>query len=147
MWFELYVRKHYGKAIEYYKEALAINPNYEQAYINYADALILQGNIENTIVFCWKIITERKDLSFVHYNFGKLFYTRNYMKEVLMFTNENYKKDDRYIKMIGQLSYFIGNEMISRGMTREGIYFFEKSLQADPSMIKAKTILQNLSGK
>jgi tetratricopeptide (TPR) repeat protein len=71
------------KAIEEFKEALRIYPNYEGAHNNLGNAYYNQGRIDEAIVEYEETIRLKPDFVGAHYNLGRTYYDKGRMDEAI----------------------------------------------------------------
>ncbi len=115
--------------LENYTKAIALDPNFSNAYNNRSNVYANMGNIQEALNDLNKAITLNPKSSVAYYNRGKIYSDSEKYKEAIKDCNKGIELDPNYM-----LAYF------NRGVTyhkigrhQEAIADFSKAIQLDPT--------------
>tara|TARA_B110000008_G_scaffold60207_1_gene59786 strand:+ start:424 stop:1995 length:1572 start_codon:yes stop_codon:yes gene_type:complete len=119
----------FDAAINIYKEAIKIKPDYADAYNNLGAAQKEKGDIEEAIVSCKQALKIKPDYAEANINLG------NALKEKSDLTNaiNHYKLALRFNSKNAEAYYNMGIVFQERGDLEEAINSFQQALNINPS--------------
>ena len=126
-------------AIENYKHAIKIKPDYAEAFNNMGIALERQGKMEEAIESYNKALSLIPDYAEAYYNMGNTLEGQGKPKEAI----ESYKKALSINPDNAEACNNMGNVLEDQGKMEEAIVSYKKALSINPNDAKA---FWNLSG-
>jgi len=123
----------YGQAIESYKKAIAINPDYADAHYNLGIAYRKQGEYDLAIASYQKAIAINPDDAKAHYNLGYAYRKQGkYDLEI-----KSYKKAIAIDPDLAKAHYNLGNAYGEQGEYDLAIASYQKAIAIDPNLAEA----------
>jgi len=139
--FELSLRGQKDEALEHYREALRINPDFELAHINLGSALFSQGKKAESFAYYQSVLKAKPNLSGVHHNYGILLLRTGKIEEAVFHFREALRFKPAYAEAYNSL----GAALISQGKIQEAMANFRQAIRIKSDLVEAKTNLKNLS--
>ncbi len=128
------------EAIEHYRKALEIKPDYPDAHNNLGIALASGGRIDEAIEHYEKALEINPDYAIAYNNLGIALASRRRDVEAMAHFRKALEIDPDYAEAHADL----GNVLARRGQTNEAILCYERALQLKPSFASAHNGLGNL---
>ena len=127
------------KAIEYYKEAININPEFADAYNNMGSAIIAKGDFEQAIVSLKKALLISSNFSNAHNNLGIALKNIGSLSEAI----ESFKKAIKIDPLNPQALYNLGDAFLEKGDLDFAIDSYKKAIDINPDFHNAYLNLGN----
>jgi len=123
----------YDKAIEYYKKAIELKPDYTEAYYNMGGAYYDKGNYDKTIECCKKAIESKPDDAETYYGMGGAYYHKgNYDKAI-----EYYEKAIELKPDYAEAYHNMGAAYYDKGNYDKAIKCYQKVIELKPDYADA----------
>jgi len=139
--FEFALQGQSKKALEQYREALRINPTFEQAIVNYGSALFASGQIDESFAHYQNALKSNPHRAPIHYSFGALLLRAGRNEAAAGHFQEALRIDPEFAGAWNGL----GAVMLRQGKLAEATMLFKKALQANPDCADARVNLLNVS--
>jgi tetratricopeptide (TPR) repeat protein len=136
--FALTARGRPDEAIKHYKEALRINPDFEQANINIGLALLSQGKFDECVDYYQEVLRVKPDYAKVHNNLGAVFWRLGKTEEATIHFQEAVLIDPNYAEAHNSL----GAALVFKGKNGMAIAHLQEALRLKPDYALAE---RNLS--
>jgi protein O-mannosyl-transferase len=127
------------EAIEHYRTALEIKPDYPDAHNNLGIALASRGQIDEAIAHYRKALEINPDYALAHNNLGIALANCGQIDEAISQFRKALEIDPDYAEAQADL----GNVLAHRGRTNEAILCYERALQLKPGFASAHNGLGN----
>jgi len=126
-------------AIEHYRKALDIKPDYVEAHNNLGAALASCGRIDEAMEHYRKALDVKPDYAKAHNNLGIALANRGRVAEAMAHIGKTLESEPEYAEGHANL----GNVLARRGRTNEAIRCYEQALQLKPDLASAHNGLGN----
>ena len=136
--FALTARGRPDEAIEHYKEALRLNPDFEQANINIGLALLSQGKVDECIDYYEKVLRLKPGYAKVHNNLGAVLWRLGKVEEATVHFQKAVLLKPDYAEAHNSL----GAALVFKGKKEKAIAHFLEALRLKPDYALAQ---KNLS--
>jgi len=138
--FALTARGRPDEAINNYKEAIRINPDFEQANINLGIALLAQGKFDECIDYYQEVLRAKPGYAGVHHNLGIVLLRKGKLDNGVVHLREAIRLKPDYAEAYNSL----GVAMVTKGEIEAGIRIFRKAFQIKPGYLQPKINLNKL---
>ncbi len=138
--FELALQGQYSKASEQYKAAVRINPDFEQAYINYGSMLFASGQIKESLAYHQDVLKTKPYFAGMHYNFGVQLLRTGQLDAAAAHLQKTLQLKPGFAAAYNSL----GAVMLSEGNLAAAAALFQKALQIDPDQGDARRNLNSV---
>jgi hypothetical protein len=139
--FELALHDRTDEAINHYRAALGINPDFELAHINLGSALFSQGKIEKSLAYYQATLEQKPHFAGVHHNLGILLLRVGRIDEAIVHFQEALRIMPDYAEAYNSL----GAAQVSQGKIIEAMANFRQAIRIKPDLMAANTNLKNLT--
>jgi len=136
--FALTARDRPDEAIEHYKEALRLNPDFEQANINIGLALLSQGKIDECIDYYQEVLRVNAGYAKVHNNLGAVLWRLGKIEEATVHFQKAVLLKPDYAEAHNSL----GAALVFKGKKEKAIAHLQEALRLKPDYALAQ---KNLS--
>ena len=116
------------KAIDAFKKAISIKPDYADAYNNMGNALKGQGKLEEAIEAYNKVLSIKPDYAEAYYNIGNVLKEQGQLEEAV----EAYKKALSIQPEYAEAYYNMGIALQDQGKLDEAVSTYNKALSIKP---------------
>ena len=117
-----------GEAIEAYKKAISLKPDYADAYYNMSNALKDQGKLEKAIKYYNKVISLNPNYADAYYNMGVAFKNQGKLDQAITAYNKVLSLKPNY----ADAYYNMGNALKDQGKLDEAIEAYNKAISLKP---------------
>ena len=128
------------KAINSYKKALLLKPNYADAYCNLGMAQQIKGNFKDAISSFKKSIKCNQNFVGSYFNLGYLFTSIGKLDLAIIYYKKAISLDPSYFEAYLNL----GNVFKSRGKFNSAIYYYKKAIDLNPKSYEGFCNLSNV---
>lgn len=126
-------------AIESYKKALSIQPDYVDAYYNMGIAYKAQGKLEEAIKVYKKVLSIRPQYAEAHYNMGNIFKVQGKLEAAIRSYRSALSHKPDYVHAYNNL----GTSLREQGRLEEAIEAYTMALSIKPDYADASNNLGN----
>jgi len=127
------------ESISQYQMAVAIKPDYAEAYNNLGEALDRTGNVDEAITQFQKAVEIQPDYATAHYNLGIALREKGRVDEAIAHFKQALQIDPNYAAAHGNL----GIALLNSGRVDEAIAHFKEVLRINPGRAQAHNNLGN----
>jgi tetratricopeptide (TPR) repeat protein len=127
--FVLASRGQVDDAIDHYRQALEIDPDYQLAHNNLGAALAGRGQVDEAIAHYRRALEIKADDELAHNNLGMALVSRGQADEAIEHFQKALEIKPNYVEAHGNL----GLELASRGWLDEAIAHYRKAVEVDPN--------------
>jgi protein O-mannosyl-transferase len=128
------------EAVEQYKHAIEVNPDYAEARYNLAVLINHQGQVDEAIEQYRKVLKIAPDSSDAHLNLGAALARQGHDDEAI----EHYREALRILPQSADAHNNLANALVRRKSFDEAIRHYESALRFDPNYVAAHFSLANL---
>ena len=123
--------KKYDSAINYFEEAIRLNPNFSEAYNNLGNTKKRVGKIDEAISCFEKAIQLKENNIQAYLNLANIYKENKYFKELIKIYEKILSFNQNDIKTL----YNLGSAYLFLGKISEGKYYFEKIIEINKNHI------------
>ena len=123
--------KKYDSAINYFEEAIRLNPNFSEAYNNLGNIKKRVGKIDEAISCFEKAIQLKENNIQAYLNLANIYKENKYFKELIKIYEKILSFNQNDIKTL----YNLGSAYLFLGNISEGKYYFEKIIEINKNHI------------
>ena len=123
--------KKYDSAINYFEEAIRLNPNFSEAYNNLGNTKKRVGKIDEAISCFEKAIQLKENNIQAYLNLANIYKENKYFKELIKIYEKILSFNQNDIKTL----YNLGSAYLFLGNISEGKYYFEKIIEINKNHI------------
>ena len=123
--------KKYDSAINYFEEAIRLNPNFSEAYNNLGNIKKRVGKIDEAISCFEKAIQLKENNIQAYLNLANIYKENKYFKELIKIYEKILSFNQNDIKTL----YNLGSAYLFLGKISEGKYYFEKIIEINKNHI------------
>ena len=123
--------KKYDSAINYFEEAIRLNPNFSEAYNNLGNTKKRVGKIDEAISCFEKAIKLKENNIQAYLNLANIYKENKYFKELIAIYEKILSFNQNDIKTL----YNLGSAYLFLGKISEGKYYFEKIIEINKNHI------------
>lgn len=138
--FALTARGRPDEAIQHYKEALRINPDFEKANVNIGLALLTQGKFDECIEYYEDVLRAKPGYVGVHHNLAVVLLRKGKIDEAVVHLQTAVSLKPDYAEAYNSL----GVAMVFKGDIEAAIRIFRKALEINPGYSQPQTNLNKL---
>ncbi|MDB4285648.1 tetratricopeptide repeat protein, partial [bacterium] len=135
----LFSKGQYDEAIEHYREALRIKPDFEPAHNNLGNALFVKGQFDDAIKHYREALRLNPDSFDAHNNLGVALRSKDLIDDVIKHYREALRLNPDYIDAHNNL----GIVLKSKGLIDDAIKHYREALRLNPDYEKAHNNLGN----
>ena len=121
------------EAIEHYKEALRLKPDYAAAHNDWGAALETEGNLDGAAAHYAEALRLDPQFAQVHYNWGRLLANQGHTEEAIAHYREAVRLQPDYATAHTNL----GAALANAGKTDEALAEYHEALRLDPRLAEA----------
>ncbi|MGA2255165.1 MAG: tetratricopeptide repeat protein [Thermoguttaceae bacterium] len=121
------------EAIEHYKRALEIKPNFAEAHCDLGNALVGRGQVDEAIGHYRRALEIRPDYFEAHNNLGLALAGRGQVDEAIILYRKALKIEPDYVEAHNNL----GNALAGSGQVDEAIAHYRRALEIKPDFAEA----------
>jgi lipopolysaccharide biosynthesis regulator YciM len=129
----------YRIAFEHYHTALRIKPGYQEAHLNYGQALAATGNLDSAITH-YKEALRIMPTAEVHNNLGTAYAQQNHLDEAIAQFEKALKTSPVFVEALCNMGY----AMFLKGKNEQARYYLKKALQVRPGYQEALIRLRKI---
>ena len=129
----------FGEAIEAYKKAITLKPDFAEAYYNMGNALKEQGKLEEAIQAYTKTISINSNYAEAYLNLGNAFREQGKLEKAI----ESYTKAISINPNYAEAYTNMGNAFKEQGKLEEAIQAYNKAISRKPDYAEAYTNMGN----
>ncbi len=123
-------RRLYAQAIEAYKKAVELYPEYADAYVGLGEVMGAQGKHEEAVAAYQKALAIEPDEPRIHFGLGKIYYNeKGLYHEAVAEYRKAIQSDPRYLEAYLNL----GELYEEKGLYKEAADSYERALRVDPN--------------
>ena len=130
-------------AIDSFKQAINIKPNYADAYYNMGSVLDAQGKLDEAIKAYKKALAIKPDYADAYYNMGNVLKNQGKLEAAI----GSYNKELSINPKKAEAFYNMGNTLKEQGKIEDAVKAYNKALSIKPDYGHAKHMISSLTGK
>lgn len=121
------------EAAQNYRQAIAINPNFAEAFNNLGNVLRKQGLFEDAEHNLKQAILKKPELANAYYNLGSIFYDQGRLSEA----EENFNKALALKSDLPEAHVYLGNLIAKEGRLHDALTNYDQALAIQPDQFDA----------
>jgi protein O-GlcNAc transferase len=125
------------EAISFYKQALAIRPDYAEIHANLSYALLTAGRADEALAACRRAVALRPDLALAWNNLGHILLSHNQYAEAA----DAFRQAIRLRPNLLEAAYNLGNALCAIGKNEEAITLYRQVIAQRPDFAQAHSNL------
>jgi len=117
------------EAIDHFRKALQIYPNYPEAHSNLGNALLQKGQLDEALAQFQEAVKIAPQYARGHYNFGNTLLQHGQLDEAIAQLQKALEIDPNYVEAHGCL----GDALLQKGQVDEAVAQFQKAAEIAPN--------------
>jgi tetratricopeptide (TPR) repeat protein len=136
---QLWARKDYAGAIQYYFVAVSLRPDSSVAHMNLGSALLENRQLDRAVAECRRAVELNPKSKYAHCNLGNALLDQGKVDEAVAECRKAIELDPK----LAAAHYNLGNALRKQGKVDEAVAEYRKAIELDPKYAKAHTNLGN----
>jgi len=129
------------EAIEHYKTALSVKPDYVTAHYNLGNAYLNQGRMDEAVSHFRDALKIKPEHAYTHYSYGNLLLKQGRFKKALFHFFEAIKTNPDYAEAYNQIGVILARQKKYEGAA----VFISKAIQIEPDNLVAHKNLEAIT--